>query len=410
MKRYLNFGISILYSAIIGAFVGFITWLFLTLAYGGIDLIWYDFIFKFNSKFLVFAVCVIGGVLVGLIQKYLGKYPKTMPVVLGEFKEKKSVEYKSIPKGVLAAFTVLWSGASLGPEAALTGIIGGLATLAGDFLKFGLKRRKIDKELEEILTESSMEATIGLIFGTPLYGFYNLINDKSKISIKRAKIIIYTVTIAVGFAVFLFLSKIDNRASFIKYFGDTIIGQREVIFLIPLFAVGILATFYYNALGTLLHKIFKPLENYKVIKAIIGGVVLGGLAITVPYILFSGEGTLEDLIVNWQSVSVITLLLIFAFKLVATEVCLSTGWLGGHIFPVMFSGAALGYAVSVIFNINPVFATCVIMTTFLAGVMRNALIAIFLLVFFFPINLTIYLIASAFACKFVFDKIFEVKK
>ena len=67
MKRYLNFGISILYSAIIGAFVGFITWLFLTLAYGGIDLIWYDFIFKFNSKFLVFAVCVIGGVLVGQI-------------------------------------------------------------------------------------------------------------------------------------------------------------------------------------------------------------------------------------------------------------------------------------------------------------------------------------------------------
>lgn len=45
------------------------------------------------------------------------------------------MEYKTIPKALLTALIVLFSGASLGPEAALVGIVGGLSTLIGDILK-----------------------------------------------------------------------------------------------------------------------------------------------------------------------------------------------------------------------------------------------------------------------------------
>ena len=142
MKKFLSLFVAVFYSAIIGATVGFITWTFLTLVYSGIHLIWYDFLFKENNKYLILFTCILGGIIVGLFQKYFGKYPKTMQIVLKEFKDTKRVEYKSLPKSVISALIILWFGASLGPEAALSGIIGGLVTLAGDFLKYGFKRIK----------------------------------------------------------------------------------------------------------------------------------------------------------------------------------------------------------------------------------------------------------------------------
>lgn len=56
-----------------------------------------------------------------------------MPEVMAEFKETKRVDYKNVPKACVSALITLFFGASLGPEAALVNIIGGLSTLVGDF-------------------------------------------------------------------------------------------------------------------------------------------------------------------------------------------------------------------------------------------------------------------------------------
>lgn len=407
MKKFLSLCVAGCYSIIIGAAVGAVTWLFLTLIFSGIDLIWYDFIFKMNNVYLVLAVCILGGIIVGLCQKYFGKYPKTMQTVLVEFKETKRVEYKSLPKSIISALFVLWFGASLGPEAALSGIIGGLVTLAGDFLKYGFKRQEISDDFNETVIESSIEATIGIIFAAPLYGFYNIISDKDRM--KRVKTVIYVLTVASGFYIFELLSQLDNRASFITRFSKAHIGGKEILFFIPLLIIGLLLTLYYDKLGVILKKILKPLENYKVIKAILGGIMLGILGITIPYIFFSGEHALRDLISNWESIGIISLLIICFFKLLATEFCISTGWIGGHIFPVMFSGVAMGFAFSSIFGIDPVFSACIVSTTFMSAVMKNYIVAIFLLILFFPVNLAIFIIIAAILGVELIKKI-ELKK
>ncbi|MGL4570527.1 MAG: chloride channel protein [Clostridium sp.] len=393
MKKFLSLCVAGIYSIIIGAGVGATTWLFLTLIFSGIDLIWYDFIFKMNNSYLILLVCIFGGIIVGLCQKYFGKYPKTMPTVLKEFKETKRVEYKSLPKSIISALVVLWFGASLGPEAALSGIIGGLVTLVGDLLKYGLKRKDISEDFNETVIESSIEATVGIIFAAPLYGFYNIISDKDRI--KKVKTVIYVLTVSSGFCIFELLSQLDNRASFITRFSKSVIGRREVIFFIPLLIIGLCLTVYYNKIGSILKSILKPLENYKVIKAVLGGFMLGILGITVPYIFFSGEHALKDLMLNWKSIGVIWLLIICLLKLLATELCISTGWIGGHIFPVMFSGVAMGFAFSIIFGIDPVFSACIVSTIFISAVLKNYIVAIFLLILFFPVNLAIYIIIAA---------------
>ena len=393
MKRFLSLCVAGGYSISIGAFVGAITWIFLTLIFTGIDLLWYDLIFKMNNNYLVLFVCVLGGIIVGLCQKYFGKYPKTMPTVLKEFKETKRVEYKSLPKSIISALLVLWFGASLGPEAALSGIVGGLVTLSGDLLKYGYKRNGIENDLNEVLIESSIESTVGIIFAAPLYGFYSLISNKDKV--KKFKIIIYVLAVSSGFYVSNLLSKIDNRASFITKFSDSIIGKRELLFFIPLILIGILLALYYNKMGRVLRKILLPLENYKVIKAVLGGTCLAILGILIPYIFFSGEHELKDIMLNWKSIGVVWLIIICFSKLLATELCISTGWIGGHLFPVMFSGVAMGFAISILSGVDPVFSACIVSTTFLSAIVENYAVVIFLIVLFFPINLVIFIIISA---------------
>ncbi|WP_166505591.1 chloride channel protein [Romboutsia hominis] len=148
-------------------------------------------------------------------------------------------------------------------------------------------------------------------------------------------------------------------------------------------------------MGSVLNKILKPLDDYKVIKAVLGGGLLAILGITIPYIFFSGEHELKDIILNWKSLGLAWLLIICFFKLLATELCISTGWIGGHLFPIMFSGITMGFAISIIFGVDPVFSACVVATTFLSAIMENYIVAIFLLVLFFPINLAIFIIISA---------------
>ncbi|MGM9986826.1 MAG: chloride channel protein, partial [Bacillaceae bacterium] len=392
MNRFLSLCVAGVYSIIIGAFVGAITWVFLTLIFTGIDLIWNDFIFKMNNNYLILFVCILGGIIVGLCQKYFGKYPKTMPIVLKEFKETKRVEYKSLPKSIISALLVLWFGASLGPEAALSGIVGGLVTFSGDLLKYGYKRKGIENDFNEVLIDSSIQSTVGIIFAAPLYGFYSLISHKDKI--KNVKIVIYVLAVSSGFYVFHLLSKLDNRASFITKFSDSTIGIRELLFFIPLLLVGMFLALYYKKMGIVLRKMLKPLENYKVIKAVLGGACLAILGISIPYIFFSGEHELKDIMLNWQSIGVIWLIIICFSKLLATELCISTGWIGGHLFPIMFSGVAMGFALSIMFGVDPVFSACIVSTTFLSAIMGNYIVVICLVVLFFPINLVIFIILS----------------
>lgn len=118
-----------LYGILLGSIVGATVWLFLVTINIGIHFIW-GYLPEVLSSPAYYTLCVtiIGGVLVGLSQKYFGTYPRLMPEVMTEYKKAGRIEYRFVHQATLTAIIVLIFGASLGPEAALVGIIGGLCT------------------------------------------------------------------------------------------------------------------------------------------------------------------------------------------------------------------------------------------------------------------------------------------
>lgn len=395
--KFSKFGNLILYSIILGGITGLLTWTFLSVISLTTHFLWDYLPDVVDVENWTLIVCLVGGILVGLCQKYFGNYPRTMDVVAAEFKETKRIDYKSVYKSAIASLCVLSFGASLGPEAALVGIIGGLSTWVGDVLKSTVKKKSVENEYGDIIIEYSVEATVGMIFRAPLYGANTFFEDrKDSKRIKSIKTLVYSITTLAGFGVFILLSKIDNRQFSIADFGPATFGGNEIIALIPLILIGILIAKLYESSGHIFHKILKPLENYKVIRAVIGGLVLGLIGTILPLTMFSGEHELTELAEQWPQMSIYLLLTLGIVKLFLTEFCLSTGWRGGHIFPIIFAGVSIGYAIALLFPIDPVTSITIVTTALTSAVLRKPLVVIFLFIMIFPIKLIIPMLIAAY--------------
>lgn len=392
-------------SALMGALVGFLTWMFLGTVNIGIHFIWYTLKDFFHIKYWTLIVASIGGILVGITQKYFGEYPKYMDQTLEEFKKNKRVEYKSLKNSIIDSLTILFFGASVGPEAALSGIAGGMITFVGDKMKERFKKKNVVNQHSDELIECSMQVSTELIFRAPLFGLYTLSEKSSenRYIIKKTKIIVYTLTTIAGFLVFMLLSEFDNRPSFIVKFGQSNIGLKEIIWFIPLIIIAMLLAYIYKMYALVLHRILKPIENKKILKGIIGGLGIGILGTFFPWTLFSGEHELRELVVEWNNISAYMLILLSLVKLLLTEMCLLTGHRGGHIFPLIFSGSCLAYGVSKLFSIDPVFCLSIIVTGLASKAIGNMFVVIFLLIFFFPINTIVPMVLSAAIGKMIND-------
>ena len=89
-----------------------------------------------------------------------------------------------------------------------------------------------------------------------------------------------------------------------------------------------------------------------------------------PYTMFSGEHQMNEVMLKWEEIGIVVLLLTAIIKLVITNICINLGFKGGHFFPCIFSGVCLGYAVSIMFGINPIFSVIVITTTLISFIMN----------------------------------------
>ncbi|PHA00399.1 chloride channel protein [Bacillus pseudomycoides] len=383
----------IMYGLFLGAIVGAIVWLFLVVTNAGIQFVWGYLPKELGSpSYYTICVTVIGGVLVGLTQKYFGTYPRLMPETMAEYQKTGRIEYHFVHKATLTAVIVLVFGASLGPEAALVGIIGGLCTWVGDRFKFTLKG------MHE-LTEFGIGAALSVIFNAPLFGYLaprEHEDTQLTENFKGKKTIVYLATTFAGFTVYLFLSQFDNRGSFIVNFGEGSFALHEWIAFLPLIFIGVGVGYCYFQVEHILEKIIHPFQEYKLTLAIIGGILLGIAGTILPYTLFSGEHQLKELVTEWTELSFGVLALSGILKLCITAVCLTTGWRGGHIFPIVFSGASIGYAIATLIpSLDPVACVAVVTTAISSYAVRKPIAMTLLLLMFFPINLLLPMIGAA---------------
>ena len=373
--KYLDFYAFLLSSILIGFIVGIASALFLRFLDWNIHFLWEvlpQWIAPNNEiPFYALIVCTIGGTIIGLCQKYLGNHPPSLAETLATFRKTGRVEYKHLPHGIVNVLVSLIFGGSLGPEAGLTDMIGGLVTWLGDL-------RKQHNYIKRILTQAAMSAGLAF-FGSPLGGAVLTFETSDGDILPRIQNFLPSLLgTCAGFAGFVWAMGNSLGKNFI--FPAEMAQPVNMLLAIPVALIGAGGGMIFHLLSTQLNKYFSPLASRPLLRGIIGGVGLGIMGSLMPLTLFSGEHELRVLIDESAKMGFLLLFVLGVAKMLATTLCLATGWKGGIIFPPMFGGAALGLACSVLFPaIHPMVGVTAGMAATTAVIMRQPVAVIIIL-------------------------------
>lgn len=392
------------YTVIIGVIAGLIIWCYIRGMNWGIDLLWDYLPSLINFKYYTIVVCLIGGFIIGLWKDKYGDSLKDLNQVMETVKQNHRYPYDNIFTSLVSSILPLIFGASIGPEAGLTGIIAGLYTWIGD------KLRIFNEELEE-LAQIGIAATLGTIFVSPIFGFVEPIeNEESKLP-KTSKNILYFVAILSSFGIFIFLNHLTHNKSVLHSIGTVTLSNLNYPGIILLIIIGILLSYVYFISHKLSKVIFKKLNGNFILKGVIGGLILGIFGTLLPLTMFSGEKQMYLLLGNGAQIGLIILFLTSILKIVLTNVCIETGFKGGEFFPLIFSGTAMGYTLSILLNMDPILSMSIVTTSFVASILKKPIAVVLLLMIIFPMNLIpLMLVAAVGACLFKTPEFLEVSQ
>ena len=138
---------------------------------------------------------------------------------------------------------------------------------------------------------------------------------------------------AVGYGVYSAIL----HTSYLGVYGFPDFAALRVVDLVWALLVGVIA----GAIGILhklvfglTHRVFGRFNKRPVIRAIIGGLVIGLIGSFLPLTLYSGQNQLLQIIHNPASYGVGILLLMMLVKMLLTGTSFATGFDGGPIFPI----------------------------------------------------------------------------
>lgn len=394
-SKYLNRFIYILFCAFTGVVISSIIWGFLKLMELGIDFLWSFLPEKLDFSFYTLIVCTVGGLIIGLYQKRIGPYPEELETVLNKVKRDKFYPYSNVLLVCLAALLPLIFGGSLGPEAGLTGVIVGLCYWAGKHMKYA--KNKIPD-----LMQMGISSTLGVIFGAPLFGLVAPIEegidcDKDVVIPRWSKIISNVISVATSLFTFWALTALFGGGLGMPRIDAADITNRERLWAIPIALIGIVLGYLYLGCNKLTKFSFGKIQSKFgiILSTTLGGLLLGISGTFLPMTMFSGEETMGEVSASYSEFAPWLLIATGLIKILLTNVCLSSGWRGGHFFPLIFSGVSVGYAVSLLSGLDSAFCLGVVTAGLLGVTMRKPLAVSLLLMLCFNINVILWIIIAA---------------
>jgi H+/Cl- antiporter ClcA len=270
------------------------------------------------------------GLLVGLSRKLL-KTP--MSVSLFRELEEGRVDPHHVVSVLGTGFISLVSGASLGPEAPLATMGGGVGTLVAE-------RTGRNPRIESFV---GISAVFGGLMGMPLFATSLALELEHPQKIDYYKLILPgLIASAVGTGVFLAVTD--------PFFGTFDLGPVSfhwwyLLAAVPLGVIGALAAILCGLLFGLLRRVLAPLAQRTLVLPIAGGAVMGLVAFAFPLTLFSGEHEFHVVLHDAEQLGGWLLLAMALAKIVAVATAMSTGFVGGPIFPMLFAGGSIGLAI-----------------------------------------------------------------
>ncbi|MDO4515648.1 MAG: chloride channel protein [Bacillota bacterium] len=395
-RKPINKIVYLLFCALLGAVIAGVVWVFLKLMGVGIELLWHILPERLDFPFYTLALCLLGGLILGLYKGRVGNYPDGLDEVIGRVKREKCYPYDKTLTVFLCALLPLLFGGSIGPEAGLTGVIVGLCCWAGDHMRF------LRGQMEKV-PELGISAALGVLFGAPLFGLAVPIEeasdtDRETVLPKAAKLISNVTAVMAAFGTFWALNRIFGGAMGLPRIETPDITAAERLWGIPLALVGVGCGYLYLAFEKLTHRGFSSLQAAcpLVVSTTLGGLILGIFGTVLPLTLFSGEEQMAELTDHFLDFTPWVLILTGIAKLFLTNVCIQSGWRGGHFFPVIFCGVSIGYGAALLSGINEAFCLGMVTAALLGVIMRKPVAVTLLLLLCFPVRVIPWLILAAY--------------
>ncbi len=250
-----------------------------------------------------------------------------------------------IVKTIASAITI-GSGGSAGREGPTALIAAGIGSFLADVLGLSPKDRRIAVAV-------GIGAGIGTIFKAPIGGAVLGAEILYRRDFESEVIFPSLVASSIGYSIFA------SVVGFKPIFGDYI--EQFNVFRLPFYAIlglvaGLMAILYVQTFYSL-RDIFKKWHIPNHIKPMIGGVVVGIIALLFPEILGTGYGWVEILelgkfneLVTFGLPILLVLVLLPFVKIIATSFTVSSGGSGGVFAPGIFIGASLGALFGVLFH------------------------------------------------------------
>lgn len=395
-RPVLNRVIFALLTLVLGGLAGAFVWVFFFLLNHGINLFWHVLPERIGAWWWPLAVCLVGGVAIGLFERRFGAYPEDLNKVMAQVKETGRYEYEHIGASAGGALLPLLFGGSVGPEAGLTGVIAGLCTWVGDRLKF------LGKEFRE-LSQAGTAAVLSAVFNAPLFGLAapllgscDEVKAGSKIEVPKAtKVIVYTFAVAGAFGVMILLGSVFGGGEGLPHFSEVSIDWFERALIIPLALAGGAVGLLYHAFDKCADTLARKIGDHPVAKAVLVGLILGSLGIVFPFVMFAGETQTETLMSTWTMLGAGYLILTGVLKVFTTPLCLRLGWRGGHFFPTIFAGICLGYGFALLTGADPVCCLCICSAALMGAIMRQPVMTVLLLFLLFPVRAFVVMLVAA---------------
>ncbi len=388
--------LELCFAAVTGVLIAVFIWLYLELANVGITIIWDRIPSYINLDHYTLIMCSIGGLIVGIFHHFYGPYPESMADAVKRVQDTGFYSFKNLHITVIAAFLSLFFGGAVGPESGLVCLLLGLMFWA--MAQFGLARNTIESCFAEL-----PDAPKRTVFRRMLKNLLipaNQLPDGPPPQWKRSEQI--TTGMAVGFSaliVYSLMNLLFGSAFTIPHLNSGEIYMKDRFSVILLAAAGIAAGYLFLFFRRLTSRFFGKLRTKKldIISAILGGLILGLIGTALPMTMFSGGSDIQLIQYEYYQYTPWLLILIGVVKLFLTNVCIESGWRGGHFFPVIFSGLSIGYGLSSLLGTSQILSVVVVTAALLGTILQQPLGALALTIIFFPLEELGWMTAVSFA-------------